>query len=88
MVTEASGSLSEEATLTACFKLMKVLQQKSRIDPEAFCSPCVYFSRNLDTSEYPVLTEKRDQCGLGFIPGDAFCAEMRTDNCSARKKEV
>ena len=76
----------EEAPLTACFKLMKVLHQQPRFDPEALCPPCVYFSRNLDTTEYPVLMEKRDQCGLGFLPGDASCREMRTDNCSVRKK--
>ena len=76
----------EEAPLTGCFKLMKVLQQQSRLDPEALCSPCVYFSRNLDKTEYPVLLAKPDQCGLGFLPGDASCREMRTDNCSVRKR--
>ncbi len=65
---------------------MKVLQQHPRFDSETHCSPCVYFSRNLDTTEYPVLMEKQDYCGLGFIPGDAGCTEMRTDNCSTRKR--
>ena len=71
--------------MTACFKLMKVLQQ-SRLDPEALCSPCVYFTRNLDKTEYPLLFENKDCCGLGFIPGDTSCREMRTDNCSTRKR--
>jgi hypothetical protein len=65
---------------------MKVLQQQSRLNPEALCSPCVYFTRNLDTAEYPLLVEKKDVCGLGFIPGDTSCREMRTENCSMRKK--
>jgi hypothetical protein len=65
---------------------MKVLQQQPRLDPEFLCSPCVYFTRNLDKAEYPLLIEKKDACGLGFIPGDASCREMRTENCSIRKK--
>ena len=71
--------------MTACFKLMRTLQQRSRLDPETFCAPCVYFSRNLDRTEYPVLMERPELCGLGFRPGDSGCTEMRTDNCSTRK---
>lgn len=72
--------------MTACFKLMKAFPQQSRMTPDALCSSCVYFSKNLDKNEYPVLTELQEQCGLGFSGGDAGCAEMRTDNCSVRKK--
>jgi hypothetical protein len=72
--------------VTACFKLVKLLRQQPRVDSEAVCSPCVYYSRNLDRTEYPVLMEKEDPCGLGFVLGDPDCSEMRTDNCSARKK--
>lgn len=72
--------------MTACFKLMRALQQP-RSNPDGRCAPCVYFSKNLDPAEYPVLLEKTVRCGLGFIPGDVGCAEMRTDNCSARKTE-
>ncbi len=49
------------------------------------CAVCVYFSRNLEKTEYPVLMEKHEGCGLGFLPGDQACTEMRTDNCSVRK---
>ncbi len=49
------------------------------------CASCVYFSRNLDKTEYPVLMEKPDVCGLGFLPGDNGCTDMRTDNCSVRR---
>jgi hypothetical protein len=45
----------------------------------------MYFSKNLDMAEYPVLMQSADCCGLGFSPADAGCAEMRTNNCSARK---
>jgi len=55
------------------------------MDGEQFCSPCVYFSSNLDPREYPVITEQKACCGLGFLPGDAGCTEMRTDNCGVRK---
>lgn len=70
--------------MTTCFKFLRALQRHSRPDSPALCAPCVYFSRNLDESEYPVLLERRERCGLGFLPGDRGCAEMRTDNCSAR----
>ena len=71
--------------MTACFKLIRTLQQRSRLDTETLCAPCVYFSRNLDPTEYPVLMERAELCGLGFRPGDSGCSDMRTDNCSARK---
>ncbi len=72
--------------MTACIKITRTLrQQRSRSGPDGHCTSCVYFSKNLDTTEYPVLVEKSDHCGLGFLPGDSGCAEMRTDNCSARK---
>ena len=72
--------------MTACFKLAKVFSEQSRLNPRASCGPCVYFSKNLDKTEYPVLMDPVECCGLGFLPGDGGCAEMRTDNCSARKK--
>ncbi|HEY6011204.1 MAG TPA: hypothetical protein VIX18_07005 [Nitrospirota bacterium] len=74
--------------MTACFKLMRVLQQPSRIDPEVLCASCVYFSKNLDTAEYPALMQPADHCGLGFLPADAACTEMRTDNCSTRRSKT
>jgi len=30
--------------------------------------------------------EQPELCGLGFRPGDGGCTEMRTDNCSAKKR--
>ena len=74
--------------MTACFKLMRTLQQHTRLDPDTLCAPCVYFSKNLDAEAYPVLRERPERCGLGFRPGDKGCAEMRTDNCSVRKSSV
>lgn len=71
--------------MTACFKLMKALQQHSRPHSDTHCTSCVYFSKNLDEKEYPVLMETAASCGLGFLAGDGGCTEMRTDNCSARK---
>ncbi len=72
--------------MTGCFKLARVLQSGSRFRDQSFCQPCVYFSRNLDTAQYTVLLTPTDhRCGLGFLPGDDSCTEMRTDNCSARK---
>jgi hypothetical protein len=70
--------------LTACFKLVKALRQNPQLNPEALCTPCVYFTKNLDKTEYPL--EKPDCCGLGFFPEDEGCNEMRTNNCSARKR--
>ncbi len=72
--------------MTGCFKIVQALQQQSRLSPDVLCSPCVYFSKNLDSAEYPVLMETAERCGLGFLPGDDGCTEMRTDNCSARKR--
>ncbi len=73
--------------MTACFKLMKVLNSKEPHPQRAsLCEPCVYFSKNIDKNEYRVPTGKIDECGLGFIPGDRGCTEMRTDNCSTRKR--
>ncbi len=72
--------------MTACYKLLKTLHQQLRLNPDVHCTPCVYFSKNLVKTEYPALMEKLDHCGLGFFPGDGCCTEMRTDNCSARKR--
>ncbi len=71
--------------MTACFKLMRMLNRQPGRNREGLCTPCVYFGKNLDPTEYPVLMEKTEQCGLGFLPGDGGCTEMRTDNCSTRK---
>lgn len=51
----------------------------------SLCDACVYFSRNLDHAAYPVPMDGPEQCGIGFRPGDAGCAEMRSDNCSMRR---
>jgi hypothetical protein len=64
---------------------MRTLHRHSRLNPETHCAPCVYFSKNLDLALYPVLMDRDDRCGLGFLPGDSSCVEMRTDNCSTRK---
>jgi len=75
--------------LTACFKLMRALQPKEEHPAgTSLCNPCVYFSKNLDPmklqSDEPV---RHDGCGLGFLSGDEGCNEMRTNNCSAGKKQ-
>ncbi|HUI67811.1 MAG TPA: hypothetical protein VL087_06345 [Nitrospirota bacterium] len=75
--------------MTACFKLMKALQPKIMQQPEhSICEPCVYFSRNLDLTTLQSIapSAQPDACGLGFIPGDDGCNEMRTSNCSTRKR--
>lgn len=73
--------------MTACFKIMRTFEATARqMRPERLCAACVYFSRNLDTREYPVLLQEKDQCVLGYLPGDSGCAEMRTDSCSIRKR--
>jgi hypothetical protein len=64
---------------------MRALQSPFRLKDDTHCDPCVYCSTNLDGTEYPVLMNRERQCGLGFIPGDSGCTDMRTDNCSARK---
>lgn len=71
--------------MTACFKLLRVLRQRSRPDPESLCASCVYFGMNLDALEYPVPPEQEISCGLGYQPGEDGCSSMRTDNCSARR---
>jgi hypothetical protein len=73
--------------LTACFKLMKTLQPGKKQQTGFPCEPCVYFSRNLDPS-YAASTggHSNYSCGLDFNPGDDKCIEMRTNNCSARKR--
>jgi hypothetical protein len=65
---------------------MRTLRQHSRLETDTLCASCVYFSKNLDATEYPVLMEQEDRCGLGFLPGDSGCIEMRSENCSLRKK--
>jgi len=71
--------------MTACLKLLRTFDA-ARTMAEQLCPTCVYFSRNLDTREYPVLMQETDQCGLGFLPGDDGCTEMRADCCSVRKR--
>jgi hypothetical protein len=64
---------------------MRALQPKEQRPADtSLCEPCVYFSKNLDKAEY--LMEEQDLCGLGFLRGDSGCIEMRTDNCSTRKR--
>jgi hypothetical protein len=46
----------------------------------------VYFSRNLDQSFSLTNKFARPFCGLEYTPGDDKCIEMRTNNCSARKR--
>jgi hypothetical protein len=66
---------------------MKALQPNEQHPTgTSLCELCVYFSKNLDKAEYPDLMEKQDHCGLGFLPDDPDCREMRTDNCSTRKR--
>jgi len=65
---------------------MRALQQQSHPNPDPRCISCVYFSNNLDQVEFPALTKNDERCGLAFLPGDDNCTEMRTDNCSARKR--
>jgi len=74
--------------LTACFKLMKTLKSgKNQDHIDTLCGPCVYYSKNLDASFSPSSEPLRHVCGLGFLPGDDNCAEMRTNNCGMRKKK-
>ncbi len=75
--------------MTTCFKLMKALQPKIMQQPEhSICEPCVYFSRNLDLTvvQSVAASVQPDACGLGFIPRDDGCNEMRTSNCSMKKR--
>jgi len=64
---------------------MKALQPTND-QKRSFCESCVYFSSNLDQSFS--LTNKLTGpfCGLEYTPGDDKCIEMRTNNCSARKR--
>lgn len=77
--------------MTACFTLMKAFQseQYRPVDP-SFCTPCVYFSGNIDSAKLQSDNSpaQPDRCSLDFMPGDSDCAEMRTNNCSARKNKV
>ena len=65
--------------------LARLMDSAVRTHGEHYCSPCVYFSTNLDPGEFPIHKEKGNFCGLGFKSGDAGCTEMRTDKCSIRK---
>lgn len=65
---------------------MKALHHYSPPKPDTICGSCVYYVNNLDTVEYPGLSEAAGPCGLGFIPGDDGCADMCTDNCSMRRR--
>ena len=67
---------------------MRVLQQQFRIHQDTLCGTCVYFSKNLDMAEYPLLMQPEGSCGLGFLPNDVGCREMRTNNCSTRKSKA
>ena len=67
---------------------MRALQPNSHQDRVAsLCAPCVYYSKNLDLSIVPSCEEAQTPCGLGFLPGDGGCTEMRTNNCGMRKKK-
>lgn len=67
---------------------MKALQPDNHQEHSAsLCSPCVYYSRNLDPSFSPSPEPSQHACGLGYLPGDDKCAAMRTNNCGLRKKK-
>ena len=69
---------------------MKALHpHKRQQTDEPHCDTCVYHSMNLDRSLYDEngageLPE--NGCSLDFSPKDDGCNEMRTNNCSARKR--
>jgi hypothetical protein len=67
------------------FKLVKALQSEQK-SGNSLCALCVYFSGNLEPSYTSSNMPSQYSCGLDFIPGDDKCNEMRTNNCSARKK--
>jgi len=68
---------------------MSTLQPDDHQDRIAYlCAPCVYYSKNLDPSFFPSPDLSQPACGLGFIPGDDKCSEMRTNNCGMRKKKA
>ena len=67
---------------------MRTLQPENHQDRvTSLCAPCVYFSKNLDPSFLSPSENARDLCGLGYIPGDESCKEMRTNNCGMRKNK-
>jgi hypothetical protein len=67
---------------------MRTLQPDNPQDRVAsLCAPCVYYSKNLDPSLFPMPATSRYACGLGFTPEDDVCTEMRTNNCGMRKKK-
>lgn len=73
--------------MTACFNMMKALQPRQRTDA-SFCTPCVYYSMNLDHSMYNdkgIGNLPENGCSLDFLPKSEQCGEMRTSNCSVRK---
>ncbi len=51
---------------------------------EDICSGCVYASEQIDPEEFA----SEGACGLGCTPGDELCVEMRTRDCSLRRKPV
>jgi len=63
------------------------MQSFKTMHGEQLCSPCVYFSGNLDQGTYPELADGPHPCGLGYRPGDVGCSDMRTNNCSARNSK-
>ncbi|HAK59650.1 MAG TPA: hypothetical protein DCO77_04610 [Nitrospiraceae bacterium] len=72
----------------SCFNLVRAVMMKQQAGGEnSLCLSCVYFNRNIDASQLPsqdaVLID--GPCSLSFGPGSGGCAEMRTNNCSARK---
>jgi hypothetical protein len=69
---------------------MKALHPHNRQQAgDPLCDTCVYHSLNLDRSLYDGKRTgelPENGCALDFIPGDKGCNEMRTGNCSIRKK--
>ncbi|MDD1682507.1 MAG: hypothetical protein LUO98_01615 [Methanoregula sp.] len=66
---------------------MRTLQPNNQEQDASLCSPCVYYSKNLDPSFTPSAETAQHACGLEFDPGDDNCIEMRTNNCGRRKKK-
>jgi len=66
---------------------MRTLPQDNQQKGAAsLCTPCVYYSKNLDPSFSPLPGADEHVCELGFKPGDDKCNEMRTSNCGLRKR--
>jgi hypothetical protein len=65
---------------------MRTLRPNNQEQVASLCAPCVYYSKNLDPSFTPSSEIAQHACGLGFVPGDDNCIEMRTNNCGGRKK--